>query len=106
MRARRSLKRTNRSLLGSIAGPSAGLIDDASSVMGFPQKMIKGDEITQGQKNAAERLLPFSSYLGFRFMLRYLVKPQQPGALTSLETLIRRQISLPQLLMTSSKIPL
>lgn len=72
-----SQKMQNRSLVGAIAGPSAGLIDDASSVMGLPKKMIDGEEITQGQKNAAERLLPFNSYFGIRQMLRYVANPQQ-----------------------------
>jgi hypothetical protein len=71
-----SQKMQNRSLLGSVVGPSGGLIDDATQVMGLPKKVIDGEEITQGQKNAAERLLPFNSYLGVRQMLRYVVNPQ------------------------------
>jgi hypothetical protein len=73
-----SQKNQNRSLIGSIVGPTAGTIDDATQVMGLPKKMIDGEEITQGQKNAAERLLPFSSYPGIRQMLRYVINPQQP----------------------------
>jgi hypothetical protein len=72
-----SQKNQNRSLLGSVVGPTAGLIDDASQVVGLPKKMVDGEEITQGQKNAAERLLPFSSYAGIRQMLRYVINPQQ-----------------------------
>jgi hypothetical protein len=72
-----SQKMQNRSLLGSVVGPTGGLIDDATQVMGLPKKMIDGEEVTQGQKNAAERLLPFNSYLGVRQMLRYVVNPQQ-----------------------------
>jgi hypothetical protein len=71
-----SQKMQNRSLMGSIAGPSAGLVDDASTVMGLPKKIIDGEEVTQAQKNAAERLLPLNSYLGIRQMLRYVVNPQ------------------------------
>lgn len=73
-----SQKNQNRSLLGSVVGPTGGLIDDATQVMGLPQKMLKGEEITQGQKNAAERLMPFNSYVGIRQMLRYVVNPQTP----------------------------
>jgi hypothetical protein len=72
-----SQKMQNRSLLGSVVGPTGGLIDDATQVMGLPKKMIDGEEVTQGQKNAAERLLPFNSYVGVRQMLRYVVNPQQ-----------------------------
>lgn len=72
-----SQKNQNRSLLGSIVGPTGGLIDDASQTMGLPKKIIEGEEITQGQKNALERLMPFNSYLGVRQMLRYVVNPQQ-----------------------------
>jgi hypothetical protein len=72
-----SQKLQNRSLLGSIVGPTGGLIDDASQTMGLPKKMIDGEEITQGQKNALERLMPFNSYVGVRQMLRYVINPQQ-----------------------------
>lgn len=72
-----SQKNQNRSLLGSVVGPTGGLIDDATQVMGLPKKMVDGEEVTQAQKNAAERLLPFNSYAGIRQMLRYVVNPQQ-----------------------------
>jgi hypothetical protein len=39
--------------------------------------MIDGEEVTQGQKNAAERLVPFNSYLGLRQFIRYLVNVRQ-----------------------------
>ena len=71
-----SQKMQNRSLLGSVVGPTGGLIDDATQVMGLPKKMIDGEEVTKGQKSAAERLLPFNSYVGVRQMLRYVVNPQ------------------------------
>ncbi|MHC2163144.1 hypothetical protein [Bradyrhizobium ottawaense] len=73
-----SQKNQNRSLIGSVVGPTAGLIDDASQVAGLPKKLIDGQEITQGQKNAVERLLPFSSYPGIRQMIRYVANPQTP----------------------------
>jgi hypothetical protein len=71
-----SQKNQNRSLLGSVVGPTGGLIDDATQVAGLPKKLIDGEGITRGQKNAAERLLPFNSYLGIRQMLRYVINPQ------------------------------
>jgi hypothetical protein len=71
-----SQKNQNRSLIGSVVGPTAGLIDDATQVMGLPKKMIDGQEVTAGQKNAIERLIPFSSYPGIRQMIRYTVNPQ------------------------------
>jgi hypothetical protein len=70
-----SQKNQNRSLLGSVVGPTGGLIDDATQVMGLPKKMVDGEEVTQAQKNAAERLLPFNSYAGIRLMLRYVINP-------------------------------
>jgi hypothetical protein len=72
-----SQKNQNRSLLGSVVGPTGGLIDDATQVMGLPKKMIDGEEVAQGQKNAAERLLPFNSYVGMRQFLRYVANPPQ-----------------------------
>lgn len=53
------------------------MICGGSLLMGLPKKLIDGEEITQGQKNAAERLLPLNSYLGIRQILRYVVNPPQ-----------------------------
>ncbi len=63
----------NRSIMGAIGGPTVGLLDDSARVMGLPKKMIDGQEITQGDKSAAERLLPMNSYFGVRQMLRYTI---------------------------------
>lgn len=71
-----SQKNQNRSLIGSIAGPSAGFIDDAATAASIPNTLYKGEDITKGQKGAAERLLPFNSYSGIRQMLRYVINPQ------------------------------
>jgi hypothetical protein len=70
-----SQRMQNRSLMGAIAGPSMGLVDDAGNVLGIPKKLVQGEEITRGQKNAAERLLPFNSYVGMRQLLRYAINP-------------------------------
>ncbi|MET4528669.1 hypothetical protein [Bradyrhizobium sp. JR18.2] len=70
-----SQKNQNRSVLGSLVGPTAGLVDDASRVMGIPKTLVDGQEVSQAQKNSVERLLPFNSYAGVRFMLRYLINP-------------------------------
>ena len=72
-----SQKNQNRSILGSVVGPTGGLIDDATQVVGLPKKIISGEEVSRSEKNAAERLLPFNSYVGMRQMLRYVVNP--PG---------------------------
>lgn len=70
-----SQRMQNRSLMGAIAGPSMGLVDDAGNVLGIPRKLMQGEEVTRGQKNAAERLLPFNSYFGLRQILRYAINP-------------------------------
>lgn len=72
-----SQKNQNRNKIGSLLGPSIGLGDDLLTVGGVPKKVIGGEDITQADKNAAERLLPFNSYLGIRQMLRYVINPQQ-----------------------------
>lgn len=72
-----SQKNQNKNLTGALLGPSVGLAEDIGTVAGVPQKMLKGDEVTQGQKNSAERLLPFNSYAGIRQMLRYVANPPQ-----------------------------
>jgi hypothetical protein len=70
-----SQKNQNRNLMGSMVGPTGGLIEDVGNVAGIPKKIIDGEEVSQGQKNAAERLLPFNSYFGLRSILRYIVNP-------------------------------
>lgn len=67
--------RLNNRNISSLLGPTAGLIQDAATVAGIPIQAVRGEDITQGQQNAAERLLPFNSYLGLRQMLRYVVNP-------------------------------
>jgi hypothetical protein len=68
-----SQKNQNRSLLGSVVGPTGGLIDDATQVMGLPKKIYDGEEVTKGQKSAVERLMPLNSYVGIRQPIRYLL---------------------------------
>jgi hypothetical protein len=61
----------------SLLGPSAGTLQDLGTVAGVPQTLLSGEDLKQGQKNAAERLMPFSSYLGLRQMMRYIVNPPE-----------------------------
>ncbi len=72
-----SQKNQNRSVIGSLVGPSAGLIDDTLSTVGLGVNLAKGEEPTKGQKGAAERLFPFNSYLGLRQLIRYGINPPQ-----------------------------
>ncbi len=55
---------------GAVLGPSAGLTEDALRAAGGAQNAIVGDEVTQGQKKAAARLVPYQSYLGMKEMLQ------------------------------------
>lgn len=70
---RQSQRIQNRTLMGAVMGPTVGLVEDINTVAGIPMTMYRGQRIAQGQKNAAERLLPFSSYPFVRQMLRYTV---------------------------------
>ncbi len=72
-----SQKNQNRNKVGSLLGPSFGMASDALDVAGIPQKVIKGEEVTKADKNAAERLIPFNSYLGMRQILKYGINPPQ-----------------------------
>lgn len=74
--SRLSQKQQNRSGAGALLGPTVGFGDDLMTAGGIPKRMLSGEDITQGQKNAAERLLPFNSYLGMRQLLRHVVNPQ------------------------------
>lgn len=72
----RSSRIYNRNL-ASLLGPSVGLAEDIGTVVGTPFWMAAGNEVTQGQKNAAERLLPYNSYPVMRQMMRYYVNPRE-----------------------------
>ncbi len=69
-----SARLRNRNVLSAL-GPTAGLLSDLQSVGTIPATVMAGNEITRGQKGAAERLLPFSSYIGMRQLLRYVINP-------------------------------
>jgi hypothetical protein len=62
----------NRNLM-SVLGPTAGLAQDVQAVTTIPARVAKGGDVTPAQRAAAERLLPFNSYVGMRQMLRYVV---------------------------------
>lgn len=72
-----SQKNQNRNKFGSLLGPTIGLGDDILTIAGLPKKMVDGEEVTKAEKSAAERLLPFNSYLGVRQMLRHVINPPQ-----------------------------
>lgn len=65
----------NRNELGAVFGPTATTIQDIGSVAGIAKNLVTGQDITKGQMNAAERLIPFNSYLGVRQFLKYFVNP-------------------------------
>lgn len=71
-----SMRLNNRNT-GSLLGPTFGMIEDAATLTGIPLTLAAGEEVRQGQKNAAERLLPFQSYIGLRQMLKYVVNPPE-----------------------------
>lgn len=70
-----SQRNQNRNELGAFLGPTAGFAQDLLTVGGIPQHLKKQGDVSEAQRNAAERLIPFSSYIGARQMLRYVVNP-------------------------------
>jgi len=68
---------TNRNLAGAFLGPTMGTVQDVGTVATVPEQWRQGKDATEGQKNAAERLVPWNSYAGFRQMLRYLINPPE-----------------------------
>jgi hypothetical protein len=70
-----SQKNQNRSDIGSLLGPSIGFAGDIMTAGSIPKRMMAGEEVSQAQKNAAERLMPFNSYAGIRQMMKYVVNP-------------------------------
>lgn len=72
-----SQKNQNRNDLGAVLGPTFGLVQNAGNVLGIPQTLAKGDEVSKAQKNSAVQLMPFNSYFGVRQIMNYLVNPPQ-----------------------------
>jgi hypothetical protein len=75
--SRLSQKNQNKNDIGSLLGPSVGLGADILNASGIPKRVMSGEDVTQGQKNAAFRTLPTNSYLGVRQFLNYVVNPPQ-----------------------------
>jgi hypothetical protein len=73
-----SMRMRDRNRLGAIAGPTGGTFEDIGEVFTIPKTLATGEPITRGQQGAIERLIPFSSYLGMRQFLRYILFPEQP----------------------------
>lgn len=71
---RQGSERVRARNLSSLFGPSAGLVEDVFSIPGTVGAATRG-EVTQSQRNAMERLVPFQSYAGMRQMLRYVINP-------------------------------
>lgn len=55
---------------GALAGPTAGLGSDIARAAGLAGSLGSGEAPSEGQTNAAMRLLPFNSYIGAREMLQ------------------------------------
>jgi hypothetical protein len=72
-----SQKNQNRNLLGAVAGPTAGRIQDVGILGNAARKLAVGEDITASDKNALERSVPLNSYFGLRSMIRYVVNPPQ-----------------------------
>lgn len=72
-----SQKNQNRNDLGAVLGPTFGLVQNAGNVLGIPQTIAKGEEVSKAQKNSAVQLMPFNSYFGVRQIMNYLVNPPQ-----------------------------
>ncbi len=60
-----------RSPIDALGGPSIGLFADIQRVLGLPYKYLRGDDFTEGDVNAAARLLPGRSLPGIRSGLEY-----------------------------------
>jgi hypothetical protein len=67
-----SQKMQNRNEVGALLGPTVGAAQDVMVAGGIPKRLSEGEEATQAQKNALERLAPFNSFPGVRQMLRYI----------------------------------
>lgn len=74
---RPSQRLQHRGMFTLLGGPTAGAVNDFGALAGIPYRMARGEEVTQGQTNAGERILPYSTYLGIQQMLRYFINPQE-----------------------------
>lgn len=69
-----SQKNRNRNR-GSVLGPTVGSINDALDVASIAETVYKGDPVSKAQQNAAERVLPYNSFVGVRQLLKFIINP-------------------------------
>lgn len=62
-----------KSIIEATGGPSVGLIEDiAVGPGGLAVDVIRGDEPTRGTVNAANRVVPYQSYIGMRELIQIM----------------------------------
>lgn len=62
----------NQGLVTSLAGPTAGLIEDVPRGIGAVGSEAFGEGASRSQLNAANRIVPYQSYIGMKEMLQVL----------------------------------
>jgi hypothetical protein len=67
-----SQRYAQKTVLETLAGPTGGLIGDVSLASGIPIDLATGKEVTTGKKHAAQRIVPYQSYLGMRELFQLL----------------------------------
>jgi hypothetical protein len=70
-----SVKNRPRNAFSMLGPTAATLLGDVPMAAAGARKFATGEEVGKGEKNAAERLLPFNSYYGLRQFLKYFVNP-------------------------------
>jgi hypothetical protein len=58
-------------------GPTVGTLSYLGIAASIPSKYANGKDITDSQKRAVERLMPFNTYAGIQQFLRYFVHPPE-----------------------------
>jgi hypothetical protein len=67
-----SQRYAQKSVIEALAGPTGGLIGDTSKTAAIPIDKVTGTPVSQGKQNAAQRIVPYQSYLGMRELLQIL----------------------------------
>lgn len=65
-----STRFVSRDPIGAVLGPSAGLPSQVMRAAGIPVFAAQGENPTRGQVKAAQGLVPFGSYLGFKELIQ------------------------------------
>jgi hypothetical protein len=70
--AANSQRYAGKGVVSAVGGPTVGLVEDIPVAAGALIDTARGEEVSKAKLNAANRIVPYGSYIGMREMLQLL----------------------------------